>query len=85
MLIFENSIKSSATRKTYLGHLNKFMSFCGLKDYDELSAIPQEKMQIHVEDYVMHLKKIISPNSISVPIAAIKAFLDCNDLQRRWK
>lgn len=84
MLIFENSIKSSATRNTYLGHLNKFMSFCDLKDYDELAAIPQEKMQIHVEDYVMHLKKIISPNSISVPIAAIKAFLDCNDLELRW-
>ena len=84
MLIFENTIKSTATRKTYLGHLNKFISFFDLKDYDELAAIPQGKIQIMVEDYVMHLKKIISPNSISVPIAAIKAFLDCNDVELRW-
>ncbi|MCH8914739.1 MAG: hypothetical protein IIA82_02660 [Thaumarchaeota archaeon] len=60
MLIFENSIKSSATRKTYLGHLNKFMSFCGLKDYDGLAAIPQEKMQIHVEDCNASQKNNIS-------------------------
>lgn len=83
MLIFENSIKSPATRNTYLVHLNKFMSFCGISNYDELADIPQEKMQIHVEYYVMHLKKIISPNSISVPIAPIKAFLDCNDVELR--
>lgn len=84
MLIFENTIKSTETRKTYLRHLNKFISFFELKDYDKLAAIPQGKMQIMVEDYVMHLKKIISPNSISVPIAAIKTFLDCNDVELRW-
>ena len=85
MLIFENTIKSSATRKTYLYHLNKFMSFFDVKDYDGLAVIPQEKLQIMMEDYVMHLKKIISPNGINLPIAAVKAFLDCNDVELRWK
>ncbi|PBO84912.1 MAG: integrase [Thaumarchaeota archaeon] len=84
ILIFENTIKSPATRKTYLYHLNKFMSFFHVKDYDELAAIPQEKLQIMMEDYVMHLKKIISPNTINIPIAAVKAFLDCNDVELRW-
>jgi len=32
----------------------------------------------------MHLKKIISPNTINLPIAAVKAFLDCNDVELRW-
>ncbi|MEK0367843.1 MAG: hypothetical protein QQN45_07945 [Nitrosopumilus sp.] len=56
MLIYENTIKSSATRKTYLYHLNKFMIFFDVKDYDGLAVIPQEKLQIMMEDYVMHLK-----------------------------
>jgi len=84
MLIFENSIKSSATRKTYLYHLNKFMSFCKVKDYDGLATLPQKELQIMMEDYVMHLKKIISPNTINLPISAVKAFLDCNDVELRW-
>ncbi len=51
MLIFENSIKSDATRKTYLFHLSKFMSFCKVQDYDELAALPQQTLQIFMEDY----------------------------------
>lgn len=84
MLIFENSIKSNATRKTYLYHLDRFILFFDVKDYDELANTTSEKLQIMVEDYVMHLKKTISPNTISIPISAIKAFLDCNDIELRW-
>jgi integrase/recombinase XerD len=84
MLIFENTIKSPASRKTYLYHLNKFMAFFNVKDYDGLASLPQEKLQIMMEDYVMHLKKMVSPNAINLPIAAVKAFLDCNDIELRW-
>lgn len=84
MLIFENTIKSPSTRKTYVYHLDKFRSFFAVKDYDTLAAISQEKLQIMVEDYVMHLKKVISANTINLPISAIKAFLDCNDVELRW-
>lgn len=84
VLIFENSIKSPATRKTYLYHLNKFMTFFHVKDYDSLATISQEKLQIMMEDYVIHLKKTISANTIDLPIAAVKAFLDCNDVELKW-
>ena len=84
-LLFENSIKSDATKKTYLYHLNNFVKFYHIKDYDSLTAITTEKMQIMVEDYVMHLKKVNSLNYINLPVAAIKAFLDCNDIELRWK
>ena len=84
MLIFENSIKSDATRKTYLYHLDRFILFFDVKDYDGLAHMESQKLQIMVEDYVMHLKKTISPNTISIPISAIKAFLDCNDIELRW-
>ena len=38
-----------------------------------------------VEDYVMHLKKAKSANSIIIVLAAIRAFLECNDIDLRWK
>ncbi len=60
------------------------MSFFDVKDYDVLSTISQEKLQIMMEDYVIHLKKRISANTINIPIAAVKAFLDCNDVELRW-
>lgn len=60
------------------------MSFCKTKDYDELALLSQETLQILMEDYVMHLKKIISPNTINLSISAVKAFLDCNDVELRW-
>ena len=84
MLIFENSIKSIETRKTYVRHLDKFLKYFEIKDYDELASTSQEKLQIMMEDFVMYLKKIMSPNSINIPIASMKAFFDCNDVELRW-
>ena len=72
MLLFENSIKSEATKKSYIYHLKKFVEFNNIEDYDSLARIDREKLQIIVEDYVMHLKKVISPNSIALPLSAIK-------------
>ncbi len=83
MLIFENSIKSNETRKTYVRHLNNFIKYFEIEDYDELATIQQEKLQIMMEDFVMHLKKTMSPNSINIPIASMKAFFDCNDIELR--
>ena len=51
------------------------MSFCEVKDYDELAALPQKKLQIVMEDYVKHLKKTISTNMINLPISAVKSSL----------
>ena len=57
MLIFENSKKSAASRKTYLYHLNKFITFFNVENYDGLASLPQEQLQVMMEDYVVHLKK----------------------------
>ena len=84
LLIFENSIKSPASLRTYIYYVNDFISHFDLKDYDDLANTPQDKLQIMMEDYVMHLKKKINPNTISVPVSAMKSFLDCNDVELRW-
>jgi len=85
ILMFENSIKSEHTRKTYIYHLNKFMKYFEIDDYDSLAAIGSERMQIMMEDYVMDLKKTLTASSLRVKIAAISTFLECNDIELRWK
>jgi site-specific recombinase XerD len=85
LLIFENSLKSEGTRRMYIYHLNRFMKFFEIKSYDDLTNSESSQLQIMVEDYIMHLNKQISPNSLNVPISAIKSFLDCNDIELRWQ
>ena len=46
LLIFENSIKSTETMKTYLYYVDDFISQFDLKDYDDLASTPQDKLQI---------------------------------------
>ncbi|MDH3313172.1 MAG: hypothetical protein OEM28_08500 [Nitrosopumilus sp.] len=75
LLLFENSIKIKATRTRYLYHLNKFRKFYKIKDYDSLLIIDIKKLQIMVEDYVMMLKKKVSPNSINSYMGRNSGFL----------
>ena len=85
LLLFENSIKSEATREKYLYYLNKFKEFYKLRDYDNILQIPQDKIQIMVEDYVMDLKKRVNPNAVPTPMYAIQSFLEVNDVELKWK
>ena len=85
LLLFQNIIKTEETRKNYTYYLDKFISFYKIKDYDSLVTIPQEKIQVMVEDYVMDLKKRVSPNSVPTFLYGIQAFFDSNDIDLRWK
>jgi integrase len=85
LLLFENSLKTDATRIKYLYYIDQFKDFYKLKDYDSMISIPVEKLQIMVEDYVMMLKKKINPNSVNTYMAGIQAFFETNDIDLRWK
>lgn len=74
LLLFEESIKSKATRSNYLDHLSRFLKFSKLKDYDSLFKLNTEQTQTILEDYVMHLKKTVSPNSVPVYMTDVKHF-----------
>ncbi len=84
-LLFSNGIKSKETARQYIYYLDKFLAFYKIKDYDSLAKLPLEELQIMVEDYVMYLKKKISPNTLPNPIYAIQAFMESNDIELRWK
>ncbi len=75
LLLFENSIKSEATREKYLYYLSKFKDFYKLRDYDSVLQIPTEKLQEMVEDYVMDLKKRVNPKPFQLQCTPFSRFL----------
>jgi len=85
LLIFEESIKSKITRKNYTDHLNRFLEFTRLKDYDSLLKLDSEQIQTILEDYVMHLKKTVSPNSVPVYMTGVKHFCIMNRVKVFWE
>ncbi len=57
MLRFEQSIKSKHTLRNYTDHLERFLDFTKLKDYDSLVNMPKDDIEMLVEEYVVYLKK----------------------------
>jgi len=85
LLIFQNSLRSKNSVKTYTYLLQNFMKFYKIPDYDSVVNIEKKKLQTMVEDYVMLLKDQISPNSISTYANPIKTFLESNDIDLNWR
>ena len=84
--LFESMIKSEATRKTYSYHLAKFLSFYKIRDCDSLATMSADKLQVMLEDYLLHMRKQVSPNSIPTIYAGLELFLRANDKNLNfWK
>jgi len=84
-LVFEGAIKTEATREAYLYQLEKFREWTKIKDFDSLLQAPQKNIQELLEDYVMYLKKKISPNSVPIYYAPIELFFVMNDVTINYK
>jgi len=78
--VFEQSIKSDFTRKSYLFCLGKFMEFVGVKNMEELLQSDQKNIQEKVEDFVFHLKPKLNPNTIGTRLSPVFLFYDMNDV-----
>jgi len=79
LLIFENSIKSKYSLKTYKYHLEKFLGFSKIKDFDSLLRLDDEAIQVLLENYVMHLKnKGLTASSIKSYLCSPELFFDVN-------
>lgn len=84
-MLFQESCKSEHTRKIYLYYLDRFMAFSKITDYDTLAGTKPEQLQIMIEDYIMSLKKQVSPNTVQPMIYGVKSFLDANDIELKWR
>jgi len=85
LLIFEESIKSSKSKKNYLYHIKYFLKFSKIRDYDGLIKVPTEQMQTILEDYVMYLKRTVNPNSVPIYMTGIKHFFVMNRVRIYWE
>ncbi len=81
ILLFENSIKSNATRKTYNYCLRRFVDYYKLKGIDSLLTIETKILQTMLEDYLFSLKKTLKVGSIRTYFAAIELFCIVNDVE----
>ena len=85
ILIFEQTIKSKYTRKNYLDHLNRFLQFTNLKDYDSILKVDADPLQTILEDYVMYLKTTVNPNSVPIYMTGVKHFCIMNRIKIFWE
>ena len=85
ILLFQNSLKSKKSVETYFKNLNLFRKFVGSEDFDSITRIGKDQLQIFLEDYIMDLKGRISPNTIPTYYFPIQAFLETNDIDLKWK
>jgi len=88
--IFDDAIKTKATRKFYTFYLNKFLAHTKARDYDSLIKFGSSELEKKVIDYVRYLKRkneagIISPNGFRGRLAPIELFFDQNDIDINWK
>ncbi|HYL66190.1 MAG TPA: site-specific integrase [Nitrosopumilaceae archaeon] len=90
LIVFEKFIRSEATKKIYLHYFNTFLKWAQrnvekLVTADGLLQLKDEKLQEIVEDYLMYLRKRLSPNSIPAIIAALELFFSMNDKNIQFK
>ena len=84
MVLFQQAIKSPATRKMYERSLEQFSKFSKIS-IEEINSIPRSEMQILVEDYVFSLKnRNLSRMSIKGYLQGVKLFLEMSDVALNW-
>lgn len=89
LLVYEKFVRSEATRKIYVYYFNTFLKWAQksvhLVTADGLLQLKDEKLQETVEDYLMYLRRRLSPNSLPAIIAALEVFFSMNDKNLNFK
>lgn len=85
LLKFQESIKSEKTLKNYSDHLRRFCDYYKILDSDELLSFDIERLQIMIEDYTIHLKNTINPNSVPIYMTGVRHFCIMNRLMIHWE
>jgi hypothetical protein len=85
LLLFESAIKTEVTKKQYTFYLKQFLTHTKLQDPDVLLTLKDSAIQVILEDYLLYLKKKLSPNSIAPIFAALELFLSMNDKTSNFK
>jgi len=87
---FSEACKSPQSLETYNKSLSQFLRFSKINSYDKLARLPIKKLNIHLEDYVFHLKDRhkageIRANYFRPQLASLDLFLSQNEKDINFK
>ena len=90
LIVFEKFVRAKATKEMYLYCFNAFLKWAQankerLLTADGLLQLKDDALQEIAEDYLMYLRKRLSPNSIPARIAALELFFSMNDKNLNFK
>lgn len=88
--VFDKFLKADATKKLYLRLFIDFLKWARQNVDDSLNAddllkFDEKKLQGMIEDYVLHIRKRLSPNSLPSNIAALEHYFTMNDKDIQFK
>lgn len=66
-------------------HLVRFLKFVKIKDFDSLVTMDNKQLQNLIVDYVVELKKTVSPNSVGTMIGGVRHFFVMNQVLINWE
>lgn len=81
-MLFDEPIKSEYIRKDYNVQLKPFRRYAELSSNKNLLSMTQDRLQILLEDYLMHLKRTTNPNSVLSKFQGIRYFFVMNSAHR---
>lgn len=85
MLVFEKYVRSEVTKKVYTYWFGRFLKWTKIRDASGLLQLKDSFLQSMVEDYIMHIRTRISPNSMNPVIASLLLFFSMNDKILNWQ
>jgi len=80
ILLLQNATKSENTYKNYFYNLDRFRKYFKIKDFDGMLEIDSKKINEMIEDWLMYLRKKVSPNSIPTMYYGVELFFAMNDV-----
>ena len=84
-MLFDESIKSEYTRKNYNIQLKPFRKYVELSSNKDLLTMTQDRLQILLEDYLIHLRRTANPNSVPSKFQGIRHFGVMNRVYIDWE
>jgi integrase len=88
--VFDKFLKADATKKLYLRLFTDFLKWTrenidNSLNADDLLQFDEKKLQGMIEDYILHIRKRLSPNSLPSNIAALEHYFAMNDKDIQFK
>jgi len=85
IVLLQNANISERTFNLYYYNVNRFRKYFKIKDFDSLLSIDSMKINEMLEDWLMYLRKNLSPNSIPTLYYALELFFSMSDITINFK